>query len=160
MQMQTIKVENPHAFSMVMGQFPFVRTINDIHETLVHRMPGIRFGLAFSDDSEPTTVRAAGTDDFLIDLAKRNIDNIAALETFVLFLDSAVPVSVMKALKEVPDIRKIYCATKNQVEIIVSEGPNGRGIMGLLGGFCPENETKIQVSRPRKGFLWRFLRAN
>ncbi len=156
--MHTIKVDNPNSFNMVVGQFPYIKTIDEIHHVLVESVPGIKFGLAFNETSQPVTVRSAGTDNSLIDLARKNADNIGAQDTFVLFLGESSPVPAMKALKHVPDISQIYCATAGQVEVIVSDGVGG--ILGLLGGYSGEDEKEVHVLKKNKTFFERLSHRN
>ncbi|MFQ5864561.1 MAG: adenosine-specific kinase [bacterium] len=153
MKLETVKVEKPDGLNMIMGQSHFIKTVEDIHEALVGTIPGIRFGLAFNESSGPRLVRYSGTDDSLIDLAKKNAKNIGAGHLFVLFMENAFPINVMKALKGVPEICEIYCATANQVEVVVAETNQGRGIMGLIDGYSPLGEEEEADIKERKDFL-------
>ncbi|MFQ5822528.1 MAG: adenosine-specific kinase [bacterium] len=153
MKLETVKVEKPEGLNMIMGQSHFIKTVEDIHETLVGTIPGIKFGLAFNESSGPRLVRYSGTDDKLIDLAKKNANNIGAGHLFVLFLENAFPINIMKALKEVPEICEIYCATANPVEVIVAQTDQGRGVLGLIDGYSPLAEEKDEDIKERKEFL-------
>ena len=153
MQLQTVKVENPDGWNMIMGQSHFIKTVEDIHEALIGTVPGIKFGLAFNEASGPRLIRFSGTDDALIDLAKKNAGQIGAGHVFILFMDNAFPVNVMKALKDVPEICTIYCATANPVEVILAETEQGRGVMGLVDGYSPLGEEKAEDIKERKSFL-------
>ncbi|MFQ5754226.1 MAG: adenosine-specific kinase [bacterium] len=153
MQLQTVKVENPNNINMVMGQSHFIKTVEDIHEALVGTIPGIKFGLAFNESSGPRLVRHSGTDDALIELAKKNAGKIAAGHLFILFMENAFPINVMKALKAVPEICTIYCATSNPVEVILAETEQGRGVLGLIDGYSPLGEEQVEDIKERKSFL-------
>ncbi|MFQ5605349.1 MAG: adenosine-specific kinase [bacterium] len=153
MQLQTVKIENPNNLNMVMGQSHFIKTVEDIHEALVGTIPGIKFGLAFNEASGPRLIRFSGTDDSLIELAKKNAGNVGAGHIFVLFLAEAYPINVMRALKSVPEICEIYCATANPVEVIVAETEQGRGVMGLIDGYSPLGEEKETDIQERKELL-------
>lgn len=153
MKLETVKVEKPDGLNMIMGQSHFIKTVEDIHEALVGTVPGIKFGLAFNESSGPRLVRYSGTDDALIDLAKKNAKNIGAGHLFVLFLENAFPINVLKALKEVPEICEIHCATANPVEVIVAQTDQGRGVMGLVDGYSPLGEEKEADIKERKEFL-------
>jgi adenosine/AMP kinase len=153
MNLQTVKIEKPEGLNMIMGQSHFIKTVEDIHEALVGTVPGIKFGLAFNESSGPRLVRFTGTDDALIELAKKNAKNIGAGHLFILFLENAFPINVMRALKEVPEICEIYCATANPVEVVVAETDQGRGIMGLIDGYSPLGEEKGEDIQERKEFL-------
>ncbi|MFQ5650736.1 MAG: adenosine-specific kinase [bacterium] len=140
MPLHTIRVENPRAHNLVVGQSNLTETIDQIHAALVGTVPGIKFGLAFNVLSVPNSVKATGTDDTLIGLARKNAECIGAGQTFVLLLENAQPIRVMKALKQVSQIQHIYCATNHSVEFIVVENANGRGVMGLLGSISSGSE--------------------
>ncbi|MFQ5434458.1 MAG: adenosine-specific kinase, partial [Anaerolineae bacterium] len=92
-------------------------------------------------------------DDSLIELAKKNAGNVGAGHIFVLFLAEAYPINVMRALKSVPEICEIYCATANPVEVIVAETEQGRGVMGLIDGYSPLGEEKETDIQERKELL-------
>lgn len=153
MNLQTVKIEKPEGLNMIIGQSHFIKTVEDIHEALVGTVPGIKFGLAFNESSGPRLVRYTGTDDALIDLAKKNARNIGAGHLFILFLENAFPINVMKALKDLPEICEIYCATANPVEVVVAETDQGRGVMGLVDGFSPLGEEEEKDIQERKDFL-------
>lgn len=130
--LRTVKVEKPEGLNIIMGQSRVVRTVDEIHQVLVGAMPGIRFGVAFSEGPKPEVVKYSGTDDLLVELAKRNAANIGADHLFVLLTQNAFPKNVMKSLREISDIIEIYCATNNQVEVIVVDTERGRGVMGMV----------------------------
>lgn len=153
MKMETVKVENPNGLNVILGQSHFIKTVEDIHEALVCTVPGIKFGLAFNEASGPRLVRRSGTDEQLIELATKNARSIGAGHLFVLFLENAFPINVMKALKDVPEICEIYCATANPVEVVVAETDQGRGVMGLVDGYAPLDEEKQEDIEERKRFL-------
>jgi adenosine/AMP kinase len=44
MQIKTVKIEKP-------DETNFIKSVEDIHEALVAAVPGIKFGLAFSEAS-------------------------------------------------------------------------------------------------------------
>ncbi|MFQ5708889.1 MAG: adenosine-specific kinase [bacterium] len=153
MQLHTVKIEKPEGLNVIMGQSHFIKTVEDIYEALVGTVPGIKFGLAFNESSGPRLVRLSGTDDSLKDLAKQNAMNIGAGHLFILLLENAFPINVMKALKDVPEICEIYCATANPVEVIVAETEQGRGVMGLVDGQPPVGEEQEADVQERKEFL-------
>lgn len=134
--MQTIKVQNPHCFNMIIGHSPSRQTVDSIHNTLRNEHPEIKFGIAFSSADDPTQINYVGTDESLIELAKTNAGNIRIGQTFFLFTEQDGVVDVMKVLKAVPEIDKIYCATQNQIEIIVVVRDEQRDIMGLVGDYA------------------------
>ena len=72
MQLTTINIDKPDEINFILGQSHFIKTVEDIHEALVQAVPGIKFGLAFCESSGEMLVRWTGTDETMIELAKRN----------------------------------------------------------------------------------------
>ena len=154
MELKTVQIEKPEAVNLILGQAHFIKTVEDLHEALVVGVPGIKFGLAFCEASGPALVRASGTDDGLIDLAKRNALEMSAGHSFIIFLgEGFYPVNVLNAIKMVPEVCRIFCATANPVEVILVETKQGRGILGVVDGVKTKGiETEDDVAK-RKDFL-------
>lgn len=145
MQFQTIKVENPNGASIIMGEVHEITTVQQIHQQLLRTLPGIHFGLTFIESSKPNVVKYSGTDEALVHLARINACKIGAGNVFILFLNNNFPVNAMAAIKRVPDISEIYCATPNPVEVIVKENKKGRILMGLVDDYSSEDAKKAVV---------------
>ena len=118
MEMKLVQIENPDALNLILGQSHFIKTIEDIHEALVNTVPGIQFGVAFCEASGHTLVRHSGTDEELEQLAVRNAQAIGAEHSFIVFLKDAFPINVLHAIKRVPEVCGIYCATANLIRIL------------------------------------------
>ena len=71
MQLISVKIEKPEAINFILGQTHFIKSVEDIHESLVTAVPGIKFGLAFCEASGKCLVRWSGTDEGMIDLRRR-----------------------------------------------------------------------------------------
>jgi len=71
-QLKTVKIEKPDDTNFILGQTHFIKLVEDIHETLVRAVPGIKFGLAFCEASGKCLVRWSGTDPGMSELAKKN----------------------------------------------------------------------------------------
>ncbi|MBA3075249.1 MAG: hypothetical protein FP831_16725, partial [Anaerolineae bacterium] len=84
MNLLSIKIEKPEDINFILGQSHFIKTVEDIHEALVTTVPGIKFGLAFCEASGPCLIRSSGTDEDMIDLARKNAFAIAAGHSFIL----------------------------------------------------------------------------
>ena len=135
MQLTTVKIDKPDDINFILGQSHFIKTVEDIHEALVQSVPGIKFGLGFCEASGAMLVRWSGTDDAMIELAKRNALTLSAGHSFILFLGpSFFPVNILNAIKMVPEVCRIFCATSNPVEVVIAETGQGRGIMGIIDG--------------------------
>ncbi|NJC97391.1 MAG: hypothetical protein FIB03_13825 [Anaerolineae bacterium] len=152
--MQTVRIDTPGPINFILGQSHFIKTVEDIHEALVTSVPGIKFGLAFCEASGKCLIRWTGTDEAMIELAKKNAQAVGAGHSFLLFLgEGFFPVNVLNAVKNVPEVARIFCATANPTEVLVAQTDQGRGILGVVDGFSPqgvEDEAGIQW---RKDFL-------
>jgi adenosine/AMP kinase len=150
MQLMTVKIEKPDDINFILGQSHFVKTVEDVHEALVQSVPGIKFGLAFCEASGELLVRWTGTDDAMIELARRNALALSAGHSFIVFLGAGFfPLNVLNAIKMVPEVCRLYCATSNPVEVVVAETDQGRGIMGVIDG------GKSKGVEDDKGIAWR-----
>ena len=134
MELLTVAIKKPETVNMILGQSHFIKTVEDVHEALVGAVPGIEFGLAFCEASGPALVRYSGTEEELIELAKENALALSAGHCFIVFLGNAFPINVLNALKAVPEVCRIFCATANPVEVILAETDQGRGILGIVDG--------------------------
>src|SRR5215216_3261241 len=139
MEIQTIKVDKPETTNFILGQSHFIKTVEDIHEALVTAVPGIKFGLAFCEASGKCLIRWSGTDEAMIDLAKKNAQAIGAGHSFILFLgDGFYPINVLNTVKNVAEVARIFCATANPVEVLVAQTEHGRAILGVVDVFSPK----------------------
>ena len=154
MELKLVPVEKPEAINFILGQTHFIKSVEDIHEAMVNTVPGIKFGLAFNEASGECLVRLTGTDDAMIELAKKNAVAIAAGHAFILFLgEGFYPINVLNALKMVPEVCHIFCATANPTEVVVAETDLGRGVLGVVDGFSPKGVEDDRGLAWRKGFL-------
>ena len=136
MQVITVRIDKPEAVNFILGQTHFIKSVEDIHEALVSSVPGIKFGLAFCEASGKCLVRWSGTDSDMVELARKNANLIAAGHCFIIFLgEGFYPLNVLNAVKMVPEVCRIFCATANPTEVILAETEQGRGILGVVDGF-------------------------
>jgi uncharacterized protein len=155
-ELQAIRIENPGELNFILGQSHFIKTVEDLHEALAASSPVLRFGLAFCEASGPRLVRASGNDDDLAALAIRNAQSIGAGHSFIVFLREGFPINVLNAVKQLPEVCRIFCATANPVEVIVGITDQGRGILGVIDGEPPLGvEGEADVAE-RKAMLRRF----
>ena len=154
MEITAVKIEKPAAINFILGQTHFIKSVEDIHEALVTAVPGIKFGLAFCEASGKCLIRWTGTDPEMIDLARENTMAISAGHSFIIFLgEGFFPVNVLNAVKQVPEVCHIFCATANATEVIVAETEQGRAILGVVDGFKPIGVEDDQDIAWRKAFL-------
>lgn len=151
MEFKSVKINKPDDVNLILGQSHFIKTVEDLYEALVCGVPGIKFGLAFVESSGACKVRCEGSDPELKELAAKNILDIGAGHSFLVFIKDAYPINVLNALKNIPEVCSIYCATANPVEVIIAEGQEGgRGILGVIDGARPkgiESDTDISWRR-------------
>lgn len=154
MQLLSVRIDKPEATNFILGQTHFIKTVEDVHEALVGAVPGIKFGLAFCEASGKCLVRLSGTDAAMVRLAEKNALALGAGHSFIVFLgDGYFPVNVLNALKLVPEVCRIFCATANPTEVVMAQTEQGRGILGVIDGASPLGvETDADVAW-RKGFL-------
>ena len=153
MDFTSVKIEKPEDVNLIFGQSHFIKTVEDLHETLVTAVPGIEFGLAFCEASGPALVRSSGTSEEMQKLAVDNAMAISAGHTFLVFLANAFPINVLNAVKMVPEVCRIFCATANPVEVILAETEQGRGVLGVIDGMKPAGIETDQDVTDRTAFL-------
>jgi uncharacterized protein len=150
MELLVVPVDKPEGLNVIIGQSHFIKTVEDVHEALVGTGPHLRFGLAFCEASGPCLVRRSGNDDELTALAVRNAESIGAGHALIVFVREGYPVNVLNALKAVPEVCTIFCATANPLEVVVAETDQGRGIVGVVDGSSPRGvETEDDVAARR-----------
>jgi adenosine/AMP kinase len=157
MELTTVAIEKPQGMedlNIILGQAHFIKTVEDVHEALVNVVPGAKFGLAFCESSEPCLVRASGTDEVLVEVAKQNAYALSAGHAFLIILGQGFyPLNFLPRIKAVPEVCNIFCATANPVEVIITETEQGRGILGVVDGFPSKGiETEKDV-QDRKSLL-------
>jgi hypothetical protein len=148
MELKLVAISKPEEVNLILGQSHFIKTVEDVYEALVQAVPGIRFGLAFCESSGPCLIRVEGNDAEMKGLAVRTAEAIGAGHSFVIFLQNAYPVNVLGAVKNCPEVCRVFCASANPVQVVVAESEQGRGILGVIDGYSPrgvEDETAAEA---------------
>ncbi|HOX56568.1 MAG TPA: adenosine-specific kinase [Candidatus Paceibacterota bacterium] len=154
MKLVAVQIEKPEPINFILGQTHFIKSVEDIHEALVGAVPGIKFGLAFCEASGKCLVRWTGTDPAMIELAQKNALALAAGHSFIVFLgEGYFPVNVLNAIKMVPEVCRIFCATANPTQVLLAETTQGRGITGVVDGFPPKGAEAAPDIAWRRSFL-------
>ena len=153
MELKTIPIENPEQLNFILGHSHFIKTVEDLYEAIVNTVPGAKFGLAFCEASDVCLVRYTGTEEALIDLARKNALNLGAGHSFIIFLRDMFPVNILNTIKNVPEVCRIFCATANPVEAIIAVSELGRGIMGVIDGFASKGIEGEEEIAKRKSLL-------
>jgi len=153
MELKVIKIEKPDEMNFILGHSHFIKTIEDIYEVMIGSMPNIKFGIGFCESSGPCLVRYEGNDEKLIELAKKNALNIGAGHAFIVFMENAYPINVLNAIKNVPEVCRIFCATANQTEVVIGETEKGRAILGVIDGSKSKGIESKEDIKFRKELL-------
>ena len=153
MQLETVPVHNPEELNLILGQSHFIKTVEDVHEVLAQSSATLEFGIAFCEASGPRLIRRSGNAADLEALAVDNARSIGAGHSFIIFLRNGFPVSVLNAIKQVPEVCSIFCATANPVEVLVAATDAGRGIIGVVDGGSPLGVETDDDIAARKNLL-------
>ena len=153
MDIKVVKINKPEEMNFILGQAHFIKTVEDLHEAIVSTAPQMKFGLAFCESSGPALVRYSGNEPRLIDLAKKNAQSLSAGHSFIVFMEHGYPINILKTIKNLPEVCRIFCATANSVEVIIAETESGRGILGVIDGVKAKGiEGEVDIEW-RKEFL-------
>lgn len=153
MDLKIVRIEKPEDMNIILGQSHFIKTVEDLHEAIVTAAPHMKFGIAFCESSGPALVRFSGNDEELVGLARTNALALGAGHCFLIFLKNGFPVNILNAVKSVPEVCRIFCATANSVEVIIAETEQGRGILGVIDGVRTKGLEGEADIRWRKDFL-------
>jgi hypothetical protein len=146
-----VRIELPEGFNMILGQSHFIKTVEDLYETLAASSPTIKFGLAFCESSGPALIRYDGNDEKSTNLAVDIAKKVSAGHFFVIILNGSYPINVLNRIKMVEEVAGIYCATANPVEVILAETELGRGVLGVIDGLKSKGvETEAHKKERRE----------
>jgi adenosine/AMP kinase len=155
-ELKAVNIEKDDAVNFILGQAHFIKTVEDLYEAMVNSVPEAKFGLAFCEASVNRLVRCAGTDDGLLELARKNALAIGAGHSFIIMMKGCFPINVLNAIKAVPEVCSIFCATANPTAVVVAENDEGRGIMGIIDGQTPLGAESSEDVKDRIELLRKF----
>ena len=148
---EVVTIDKPEGMNVIIGQSHFIKTVEDLHETLAGASPHLRFGLGFCEASGARLVRRSGNDPELTELAARNALAVGAGHAFIVVLRDGFPINVLNQVKAVPEVCRIYCATANEVDVLVAVTERGRGVAGVVDGSPPIGiETDADAAERRQ----------
>jgi hypothetical protein len=157
MDIKEVEIEKPDDVNFILGQTHFIKSVEDLYEAMVNSVPNGKFGIAFCEASGACKIRSEGNDKELEELARKNAGNIGAGHTFIILMKDCFPINVLNAIKNVPEVCSIYCASANPTKVVVVESEvkdeRGRGILGVIDGFVPKGVEKEEDISWRKKFL-------
>ncbi len=153
MQTISVKFEIPQGTNLILGQSHFIKTVEDIYETLTSSGTSIKFGIAFCESSGPALIRYDSNDKNLEELAVQFAQRLSAGHVFVVLLSSGYPINVLNRIKMLDEVANIYCATANPVEVILVETEQGRGVLGVIDGVKSKGVEGEKERKERHEFL-------
>jgi len=156
MELKVVKLQIPEGANVILGQSHFIKTVEDLYEIMVTRVPEAKFGIAFCEASGHCLIRSEGNDPEMVEVARENASDLAAGHSFVIAVKHAYPIQFLNAVKGCQEVCTIYCATANPVEVIVAQTGQGRGIMGVIDGSTPAGTEDEDGVRWRKTLLRDF----
>jgi len=153
MEVKGIEIPVPEGANVILGQTHFIKTVEDIYETIVNTNPDMKFGIGFCEASGPCLVRYEGNDEEMIRLAQESALKVGAGHFFIIYLREGYPINILPRLRTVPEVCTIFCATANPVTVLYVDDERGRGIVGVIDGFRARGIEGREDRRSRKEFL-------
>ena len=153
MELKIVHIDVPEGCNVILGQTHFIKTAEDLYEILVTTVPQARFGIAFTEASGPCLIRTEGNDESLITACTTTLQSLGAGHVFCIYLKNAFPINILNQIKNCPEVCRIFCATANPLEVVVSSTEQGKGILGVIDGSSPKGVETSADKAQRKGFL-------
>ncbi len=88
-----------------------------------------------------------------MELAKNNALALSSGHVFIIFLKDVYPINVLNAIKMLPEVCHIYCATANPLEVVIAESNQGRGVLGVIDGYKSKGVEAEKDINDRKALL-------
>ncbi|HVQ01033.1 MAG TPA: adenosine-specific kinase [Candidatus Thermoplasmatota archaeon] len=155
--LHVVEIQKDEDLNFILGQTHFIKSVEDLYEVMVTSVPSGKFGVAFCEASGACKIRSEGNDHHLKTLAEKNAALIGAGHTFLIFMKDCYPLNVLNAIKNLPEVCTIFCATANPTKVILAESnlgkETGRGILGVIDGFTPKGLETAEELAWRKKFL-------
>lgn len=156
MELSAIEIAKPADSNVIIGQAHFIKSVEDLYEAVITAVPGVKFGLAFCEASGPCLIRHTGTDAELESAAVRAAEAIGAGHVFVIILGNIFPINVLNQIKSVGEVCTVFCATANDVRVIVAGENGARGVIGVIDGSAPKGVEGERDQEERRAMLRRF----
>jgi uncharacterized protein len=152
-EINAIEVSLPAEANVVFGQAHFIKSVEDLYETLAESSPSLKFGLAFCEASGKRLVRSEGNDSELVKHAEKEALKVGCGHTFIIFLRNGYPVNVLNRIKALGEVCTVYAATSNSLQVVVAENKGGRGVLGVIDGEAPLGVEGKEDREWRHGLL-------
>ena len=156
MELNCIDLKWSDKCNIIIGQSHFIKTVEDIAEIVITSVPGIKFGLAFCEASDPCLIRTEGNATELIQDAINCAQKAGAGHTFYLVIKDSFPINILNQIKGCQEVAQIFCATANPLQVIVAQSEQGAGIIGVIDGHGPKGVETDDDKKMRKALLREF----
>ena len=156
MEIKAIKIKKPEDVNVIIGQAHFIKTVEDLYETIIAAVPAMKFGIAFCEASGACKIRVEGNDDDLKKIAVDNAQRVSAGHVFIIALREGFPINILNQIKGIQEVCSIFAATANPVEVIVADTKEGCGVLGVIDGLKPKGVEDDKDISWRKDFLRKF----
>ena len=155
-EIHDVRIDYPEGCNIILGQAHFIKTAEDLYEIIAAAVPQARFGIAFSEASGPCLIRTEGNDDELIQGCVTALKAIGAGHIFCILLRDAYPINILNQIKNCQEVCTIYCATANQLQVVVASTLQGWGVIGVIDGFAPKGVETDEARQERRDLLRRI----
>jgi adenosine/AMP kinase len=150
---ELVPIETPAEANLILGHAHFIKTAEDLYETVVNSVPGATFGIAFSEASGLRLVRSEGNDAALTRAAEREVLRLACGHTFLIFLKGAYPINLLRDVRACVEVATIHCATANPVVAVVARAGEAGSILGVMDGEGPRGIEDEAQAKARREFV-------
>ena len=150
---ELVCLETPSDANLILGHAHFIKTAEDLYETVVNSVPQAVFGVAFSEASGPRLIRSEGNDEELKRAAERQLEKISCGHTFLLFLRHAFPINLLRDVRACVEVAAIHCATANPVTVVVARDGEAGAVLGVMDGAGPLGVEDSEQAKARRAFV-------
>ena len=154
--LEIVRIQTPSEANLILGQAHFIKTAEDLYETVVNSVPGAKFGVAFSEASGPRLIRSEGNDPDLKAAAERELMKIACGHAFLIFLRGSYPINLLRDIRACVEVAAIYCASANPVSLVIARDGEAGAILGVLDGQGPIGIEDAAAAKARREFVRRI----
>ncbi|MGE5175007.1 MAG: adenosine-specific kinase [Hyphomicrobiales bacterium] len=151
-----VPIETPSEANLILGHAHFIKTAEDLYETIVNSVPGASFGVAFAEASGPRLIRSEGNDEALTRAAARELGKVGAGHSFLIFLRGAYPINLLRDLRACVEVVAIHCATANAVRVVVARDGDQAAVLGVMDGSSPLGAETEEDAKERRAFVRRI----
>ena len=152
-EIDVVRIKKDDETQIILGHAGFIKTVEDLYEAMMNVVPNAKFGIAFSEASGARLIRSDGNDHALTMHAERILQDLASGHTFVILFKDAFPINVLNSIKHVNEVATIYCATANDVEVVLCKTTKGNAIIGIIDGSRPVGVEKPDDKERRKKLI-------